>query len=227
LGGLDWSPIGLWLAVVASGLYHGANPGMGWPLAVSAGLMERRPRALVNTVGWLAFGHGAAMLLVIAPFTLILVLLDWQRPIQIAASLLVAGFGLYLLVQSRHPRLLARIPPTRLALWSFLIALAHGAGFMLLPIYLGLCRTTDTDAGHAAAATLIESGLATAVLVASVHTLALMATSGGLAWLVYRYLGLKFLSRGWLNMDVVWALSLVGVGLLSLTVSLATSSSTT
>ena len=41
LTGMDWTPAGLWLAVVASGLYHGVNPGMGWPLAVSAGLMEK------------------------------------------------------------------------------------------------------------------------------------------------------------------------------------------
>ena len=39
--GGDWAPAGLWLAVIASGLYHGVNPGMGWPLAVAAGLMDK------------------------------------------------------------------------------------------------------------------------------------------------------------------------------------------
>ena len=51
LSGADWTPAGLWLAVVASGLYHGVNPGMGWPLAVSAGLMDRSSRALWRRSG--------------------------------------------------------------------------------------------------------------------------------------------------------------------------------
>ena len=44
---------------------------MGWPLAVSAGLMERSPRALVSALGPLAVGHLLAMLLVIFPFALL------------------------------------------------------------------------------------------------------------------------------------------------------------
>ena len=139
MSGADWTPAWLWLAVVASGLYHGANPGMGWPLAVSAGLMERSPRALVSALGPLAVGHLLAMLLVILPFALLITLVEWQRQIQIGASLLVIAFGIYRLVSRSHPRALARIPPTQLALWSFAVAIAHGAGLMLVPIYLGLC----------------------------------------------------------------------------------------
>ena len=105
----DWAPAWLWLAVIASGLYHGLNPGMGWPLAVSAGLMERSPRALVAALGPLAAGHLLAMLLVILPFALLVALVEWQRTIQVGASLLVIAFGLYLLVNRRHPRALARI----------------------------------------------------------------------------------------------------------------------
>jgi hypothetical protein len=220
LAGLDWTPLGLWLAVVLSGLYHGANPGMGWPLAVSAALMERRTVALASSLGFLALGHILAMLLAILPFALLLPLLDWHRSIQLGASALVVGFGLWLLARSRHPRFLARIPPSRLALWSFLVAVTHGAGFMILPFYLGLCGAGDADAGSAGIASLMQRGVGTAVLVTTVHTLALAIASGGLAWLVYRYLGLQFLSRGWLNMDSVWALSLVGVGGLSLALNL-------
>ena len=100
----------LWLAVIASGLYHGVNPGMGWPLAVSAGLMERSPRALVAALGPLAAGHLLAMLLVILPFALLVAVVEWQRPIQIGASLLVIAFGLFRLANRRHPRVLARFP---------------------------------------------------------------------------------------------------------------------
>ena len=220
LSGADWTPAWLWLAVVASGLYHGANPGMGWPLAVSAGLMERSPRALVSALGPLAAGHLLAMLLVILPFALLVTLVEWQRQIQLSASLLVIAFGIFRLASRSHPRALARIPPTQLGLWSFAVAIAHGAGLMLVPIYLGLCRETDLDSGHAAAGSLINANLGTAVLVAIVHATAMIAAGGCLAWLVYRYLGLKFVSRSWFNLDTTWAVSLILVGAIALVLSL-------
>ena len=217
----DWSPAWLWLMVIASGLYHGLNPGMGWPLAVSAGLMERSSRALVAALGPLATGHLLAMLLVILPFALLVALVEWQRQIQIRASLLVIGFGIFRLVDRRHPRTLARIPPTQLGLWSFAVAIAHGAGLMLVPIYLGLCREADLDKGHEAVGTLINASLGMAVLVAAVHASAMIAAGGLLAWLVYRYLGLKFVSRSWFNLDTSWAVSLILVGLVALGFGLA------
>jgi hypothetical protein len=217
--GADWTTASLWLAVIASGLYHGLNPGMGWPLAVSAGLMERNPRALVAALGPLAGGHLLAMLLVILPFALLVILAEWRREVQIGASLLVIGFGIFRLLHQRHPRALARIRPTQLALWSFAVAIAHGAGLMLVPIYLGLCRNTDPDTGHEAAGTLIHTNLGMAVLVSAVHAAAMIAAGGCLAWLVYRYLGLKFVSRSWFNLDTVWAVSLILVGGIAMTLT--------
>ena len=217
----DWKPVGLWLAVVASGLYHGVNPGMGWPLAVSAGLMERSSRALVAALWPLTVGHLLAIFVVVFPFALLIALVEWQQQIQIGACLLVIGFGVFRLVNRGHPRALARIRPTQLALWSFAVAIAHGAGLMLVPIYLGLCRAADLDEHHQAAAALINANLGMAVLVSVVHTVAMIATGGFLAWLVYRYLGLKFVSRSWFNLDATWALSLILVGALSLVISLA------
>ena len=175
--GTDWTPAGLWLAVVASGLYHGVNPGMGWPLAVSAGLMERSSRALVIALWPLTVGHLLilAMFVVILPFALLIALVEWQQQIQIGASLLVIGFGIFRFVNRRHPRVLARIRPTQLGLWSFAVAIAHGAGLMLVPIYLGLCRTTDLDKGHEAAGALINANLSMAVLVSVVHSVAMIA----------------------------------------------------
>jgi hypothetical protein len=221
LSGADWTPGWLWLAVVASGLYHGINPGMGWPLAVSAGLMERDSRALVAALWPLSAGHLLAMLLVLLPFALLVVLVEWQREIQAGASLLVIGFGIFRLLNRRHPRALARIRPTQLGLWSFAVAIAHGAGLMLVPIYLGLCRASDLDKGHAAAGTLINANLGMAVLVAITHSAAMIAAGGCSAWLVYRYLGLKFVSRSWFNLDAIWAVSLILVGAIALALSLA------
>jgi hypothetical protein len=217
----DWTAAGLWLAVVASGLYHGVNPGMGWPLAVSAGLMERSSRALVAALWPLTVGHLLAIFVVILPFALLIALVEWQQQIQICASLLVIGFGVFRFVNRAHPRALARIQPTQLALWSFAVAIAHGAGLMLVPIYLGLCLAADLDERHQAAGALINANLGMALLVSAVHTVAMIATGGFLAWLVYRYLGLKFVSRSWFNLDASWAFSLIMVGALSLVISLA------
>jgi hypothetical protein len=221
--GVDWAVAGIWLAVIASGLYHGVNPGMGWPLAVSAGMMEKSPRALVAALWALAAGHLLAMLLMIFPFSLLVALVYWQRQIRIGASLLVIGFGAFRLVDRRHPRALARIKPTQLGLWSFAAAIAHGAGLMLAPIYLGLCQADGLDRGNAAASTLISANLGMAVLVSIVHSGAMIAAGGSSAWLVYRYLGLKFVSRIWFNLDATWAATLVLVGAVSLAFSVADS----
>lgn len=207
---------GLWVAVVLSGAYHGLNPAMGWPLAVSAGLMNGGRRQLFAALGLLALGHLLAMAVILLPFVLLAPLVQWQRPIRIGAAVIVMGYGLWLLIWRRHPRMIARIRPTQLALWSFAVATAHGAGLMLVPIYLGLCRAAELDRGHQAASALIGSGLVTASAVSLVHATAMILAAGLVAFLVYAWLGLRFLSRGWFNLEVVWALSLVGVGGVSL-----------
>jgi hypothetical protein len=207
------------LAVIASGLFHGLNPAMGWPLAVSAGLMEKNSRAFFSALAYLAAGHLTAMLAIIIPFAVLASLVFWQREIQITASTLVVGFGIFQLVKRRHPRMLARISPGQLGLWSFAIAIAHGAGLMLLPVYLGLCKPQDTDMGHAAASTLINANLTMALSVSLVHSAAMIAASGALAWLVYRYLGLGMIARSWFNLDTTWATSLILVGAFSLLIN--------
>lgn len=206
-----WEQAGLWVAVVASGLYHGINPAMGWPLAVSGAMLARRARALPAALGLLGAGHAMAVLALILPFGLLASLAAWAPQIRLAAALLVTVYGVALLLWRRHPRMLARIAPSRLVMWSFAIAIAHGAGLMLVPIYLGLC-STDADHGHRAAGVLAFGNAATALLVAAAHTLAMLAAGGVLAWLTWRYLGPRFVTRSWFNLDVAWALSLVLVG---------------
>src|SRR3954471_20856993 len=98
----DWTPAWLWLAVIASGIYHGVNPGMGWPLAVSAGLMERSPRALLGALGALSAGLWRATLLLLLLFPVLLCLAECRRPIRLGAILLLVGFGIFRLVNPRH-----------------------------------------------------------------------------------------------------------------------------
>ena len=208
----DWTAAGLWLAVIGSGIYHGINPGMGWPLAVSAGLMGNGRRDLLGALGPLAIGHVLAMTGILLPFAAMTALVAWQQEIRIGAGLLVIVMGFYLLINRRHPRFLARIRPTQLALWSFAVAMAHGASLMLVPIYLGLCRVEELDAGHEAAGTLIGGNLYTAIAVSVVHTTAMILFGGIIAFTVHEWLGPKFISKSWFNLDIVWALSLILVG---------------
>jgi hypothetical protein len=214
-----WTQTGLWSAVILSGVYHGVNPAMGWPLVVSAGLMERRAAGLLTALWPLAVGHLLAMLAVLLPFALLITLMEWQLQIQIAAAFLVITFGAFRLANRRHPRAIARIPPAQLGFWSFAVAIAHGAVLMLVPIYLGLCTADDLDRGHAAAR-ILSANLNTALLVALVHSVPMIAGGGLLAWLVYRYLGLKFVSQSWFNLDAAWSASLMLVGALSLAICL-------
>ena len=165
---------------------------MGWPLAVSSGMMEKSPRPLVAALGALAAGHLLAMLVMILPFSLLISLVYWQRQIRIGASVLVMGFGAFRLIDRHHPRALARIKPSQLALWSFAAAIAHGAGLMLAPIYLGLCEANDLNRGDAAAGILIGANLGMALLVSIVHSGAMIAAGGLCAWLVVRrHFGLR------------------------------------
>ncbi len=206
----------LWWAVAAIGLYHGLNPGMGWPLAVSSALMERRADALPPALLALAAGHFVSMTVILLPFSLMTALVRWESEVRIGAALIVIAMGVFLLAYNRHPLFLSRVPPSRLALWSFLAALAHGAGLMLVPMYLGICRAEALEPGHQAAISLMASNIFTALLVAAAHTAAMIVAGGALAAAVYFWLGLRFLSKSWFNLDRLWALTLVLVGVMGL-----------
>lgn len=160
----------------------------------------------------LAIGHFIAMTAILLPFSMMITLVEYEVEIRIGAGLLVIGLGLYLLINRRHPRFLARISPAKLGLWSFLAALAHGAGLMLVPIYLGICAVSELDTGHEAAFELMSLNVSIVFAVATAHTAAMMLAGGILAAGMYFWLGLKFLTKTWFNLDVVWALSLITVG---------------
>jgi hypothetical protein len=207
----------LWWAVIFSGIYHGVNPGMGWPLAVSAALFERKKSAMIKASAMLATGHFLAMIVILLPFSMMYFLVNNEREIRLGAGVLVIAMGIYLLINRRHPKILARIHPAKLGLWSFLAATAHGAGLMLVPIYLGICGLlvlgeSVSGTGHAAAQVLMSSNIVTAFLVAATHTFAMTFAGAAIALFVYNWFGLKFISKSWFNLDLIWAFSLIVVG---------------
>ena len=207
----------LWWAVILSGAYHGLNPGMGWPLAVSAALMERKASAMPKALLLLTTGHLLAMIAILLPFSLMIWLVEREYEIRVVASFIVIGMGIYLLINSKHPRYLARIHPAKLGLWSFLSAIAHGAALMLVPIYLGICQVAEDtssieDSGHLAVQNLMSNDLLTALGVSLLHTISMGLSGALLALFVYFWLGLKFISKAWFNLDKIWASSLILVG---------------
>jgi len=204
-----------WWAVIGSGVYHGVNPAMGWPLAVAAGMLEREPRALVRALGLLTLGHLLAVLVLILPFAVLVSFAQWHDSIQLAIAAIVIASGCWLLVRRRHARVLSRIGSAQLGLWSFAAALAHGAALMLVPIFLGMCRPAEPTQQRVIGS-LIASQVDRALAVGVVHSLAMLAAGGTCAWITYRYVGLAHLRSAWWNTEALWAASLILVGTVSL-----------
>lgn len=206
-----------WLTLLGLGLYHGLNPGMGWLFAVALGLQERSGKAVLRALPPLAAGHAASVALMVA------VLLIGQRglPDSVLRPLLAAvliGFGAWKLIRPRHPRWVGmRVGGRDLFLWSFLMATAHGAGLMLLPVFLvGSAPCHGPAAGCHAALSTVARGWPSYLVAVALHTAAMLVTAGTVALIVYYKLGLALLRKSWLNLDFVWAGAMILSGLLTL-----------
>ena len=207
-----------WLVLVGSGAFHGINPGMGWLFAVALGLQEKSQRAVRRALLPIALGHALSIGVVVLVVGLLQAVLPEQVMRYLCAALL-GVFGLWRLVRARHPRWVGmRVGFRDLTLWSFLMASAHGAGLMLVPLLL---QWPVPDASHARLlAALWPQAAATSpalVLAAvSVHTLSLFLVTSAIALLVYEKLGVAFLRYAWFNLDVLWAAALFMAGVMAL-----------
>lgn len=204
-----------WAGIAALGLYHGVNPAMGWLFAVALGLQEGGYRAVLQALVPIAVGHEASVALILVAVNA-LQLASGPEPLRIVGAGALLCFGLFRLVRPRwHPKWVGfRLTLPELALWSFLMSTAHGAGLMLLPISLGLAG----GEAHHAEPWPMQAGasLAAAGGMASVHTLAMLATMGAVAVVVYGKVGVGILRRAWLNVDALWAASLIVAGAITL-----------
>jgi hypothetical protein len=206
-----------WHAMALLGAYHGINPGMGWLFAVALGLQQGSARGVWRALTPIAVGHAAAVGGVVATATLagLVVPLDVLK--VVVASMLIA-FGVYRLWHHRHPRYGGmRVGFRDLAVWSFLMASAHGAGFMVLPFVMPGASTMSA-AGHEHAHHVVAAhasvAATTGVMAVAVHSMAYLAVMGLAAWVVYRWLGLGVLRTAWLNLDWLWAGVLVVTGVI-------------
>jgi hypothetical protein len=194
-----------WLALAGLGAFHGLNPAMGWLFAVALG-MHRHSRAVVlEALIPIALGHALAILAVALAVVLLGLVVD-QRLIRIAAGILLIGWAAYhTLYGARHRvRFGMQVGMLGLGAWSFLMASAHGAGLMLVPVLIPLCLAA-APARELTAAGSIPIALAAV----GVHTLAMLATTGVIAVVVYEWVGIAFLRRGWINLDLIWTAALV------------------
>ncbi|MBV9340545.1 MAG: hypothetical protein JO159_06610 [Acidobacteria bacterium] len=202
----------LWLMVLL-GAYHGINPGMGWLFAVALGMKEQKGKAVARALVPIAVGHAAA----VGGVVLAAALLGFALPVAVirySVAALLVGLGIYSLIGHRHPRWVRMQVGFRdLTLWSFLMASAHGAGLMVVPVLLG--SSTVEAAGQVAGHQVVASPVA-GLLASLVHTTAYLAFTGILAWIVYRKLGLALLRKAWFNFNLLWAAVLVVTGLFTL-----------
>jgi hypothetical protein len=210
---MDWYPL------VFLGAYHGINPGMGWLFAVALGMQQGSARGVWRALPPIALGHAAAVAIVVGIAALAGLVIPLAALKVVVASMLMM-LGLYRLWRHRHPRYGGMQVGFRdLTAWSFLMASAHGAGFMVLPFVMpvpaALAAPGHEHAHHVTAAPASAVAAADAFAVA-VHTLAYLAVMVIVAWVVYRKLGLTLLRRAWLNMDWAWAGALVVTGIVVL-----------
>lgn len=196
-----------WLLLAGLGAFHGLNPAMGWLFAVALGLHRQSPAAVVSAVPAIALGHALSIALVAGAVIVAGAFVDQAALRQAAGVALIAWAAWHQLYgHRRRVRIGMKTGLAGLALWSFLMATAHGAGLMVLPALMPLCLAPSPgtfDVGGSTAATLAALG---------VHTAAMLAATGLVALAVYRFVGLGILRTSWVNIDAVWTVVLLLTG---------------
>jgi hypothetical protein len=216
--GPSWAAVWPWLWLPALGAYHGLNPGMGWLFAVARGLQERTRRAVIGSLVPIALGHAASIAAVLGLAGLAQVVLPETVLHRVSAGALFA-FAALRIRTSRHLRWVGmRVGFRDLSLWSFLMATAHGAGLMLVPVVLQnpalRCSLGAPLPVHATAVGQIAAAAGPWLLLTTgIHTLSLLLVAGAVALLVYERVGLAFLRQAWINLDLIWAGALLLAGI--------------
>jgi hypothetical protein len=207
-----------WITLAFLGAYHGCNPGMGWLFAVALGLQEKSGRAVVRALFPIALGHAASVGLAVGLAAAGKASLP-EGALSWGTAILLIGFGVYKLVRPRHPRWVGmRVTARDLVVWSFLMATAHGAGLMLLPVFVlnddNPMPCHGAGCHNAAGLSLTTPGGYLAAIL--LHTFAMLLASGAVALVVYYKVGLAILRRAWFDLDKIWAAALILAGVLAL-----------
>lgn len=202
----SWSLVSL----IGLGIFHGANPGMGWLFAVAIGMQHRSLKSVIVALGPIALGHALAIGIVVSAVGLLGTVMPTEH-LLILSGMILLGFASYKIVtRFRHPTWVGmRVSNAELVVWSFLMATAHGAGLMLVPIVLRIQGNAGASAAagshHAHHAPAAFQSVGAALTTVGVHTLAMISTASILAIVVYSLVGVSILRKVWINLDWVWA----------------------
>ena len=203
-----------WAMLIGLGVFHGINPGMGWLFAVALGMQERRRGAVLRALVPLCAGHALAVAVAVGAALAIgfVIPLGWLRwPI---AGVLVS-LGALRFFRHRHPRWAGmRVSMGGLTVWSFLMATAHGAGLMVVPVFVGMSISGAGEHAHHMPGA--GAGAGAAVLATGLHAAGYLAMTAFIAVLVFEKLGVGILRRAWFNLDLIWSAVLVATGTLTL-----------
>src|SRR5215469_9274811 len=201
------------ITILLLGAFHGINPGMGWLFAVALGMQERRLAAVWRALIPLTLGHALAIAMVI----LVAVAAGVAAPtasLKLPVAVTLGALGIYRLF--RHGHFTGggmRVGMGGLTVWSFLMATCHGAGLMVLPVFLGMAAPAHGASCHAAgAASASAASAATATLA---HGVGYLLVTAVVAWLVFEKVGVGILRKAWFNLDLVWAVVLIATGVLT------------
>jgi hypothetical protein len=199
-----------WLVLAGLGAFHGLNPAMGWLFAVALGMHRKSRRTLWLSLIPIALGHAASVAVVVLAVVTLGLVID-QRLLEVMAGLVLLAWAAYHVIYGhRHKvRIGMQTGLAGLGLWSFLMATSHGAGLMLVPVVMPLCLAA-TPARELTAAGSLPVSLAAV----GVHTAAMLGVTALIAAIVYEWLGLAFLRRGWINLDYLWTAALAATGLI-------------
>lgn len=199
------------------GAYHGLNPAMGWLFALGLGLQEKCRSAVIGALLPIAAGHAGAIAGAILILRFVQVFLPMST-LKWSVALTLFAFGMYRMFRARHPRGGGmRVGGRDLVVWSFLMASAHGAGVMLMPVLLA---PSALGMGHEMCGIMpagaTSPGITAPLLAVLVHTTTMLIVAGLLAtsfFEFYEKAGLKLLRHAWFNFDLLWALALLLAGL--------------
>ena len=201
--------------LISLGAFHGLNPGMGWLFAVALGMQEHRRGAVLRALVPLAVGHALAVAGSVGVALTIGAVIPIQELRWPIAGVLVA-LGVTRFFRHLHPRWVGmRVGMRGLTAWSFLMATAHGAGVMVVPVFVGMSMAGGGEhMHHAAVGTATSAGVA--LFATGLHAVSYLAVTAFVALLVFDKLGVGILRRAWFNLDVIWASALVVTGALTL-----------
>ncbi len=139
----DISP---WLILIALGAFHGLNPAMGWLFAVALGLYRHSRRVVLVSLIPIALGHAASIAVVVYAVVFLGMAID-EAAFRIFSGVLLIAWGLFHLLYGHRHRVHVglRTGLLGLAAWSFVMATAHGAGAMLIPVLMPLEHAAMLD----------------------------------------------------------------------------------